>query len=199
MTIENVMLTLNRVPEIALNTGTDYKVLGGFFLTALAVAIGSWATIYTFKRTVRSQEKIATAASIRASRQAWINELRDCCANYVAAVLRISDLRGKRARWLGAKNINMPEWRAHQYFENENPAWVELSLAAINEARMYRAKVEMLLNPGEAATTNLLSAMDVAYENEAESADGLPDLCDKIVSCAQVIIKSEWVRTKQGN
>lgn len=198
MTIENVMLTLNRVPEIALNTGTDYKVLGGFFLTALAVAIGSWATIYTFRRTVRSQEKIATAASIRASRQAWINELRDCCANYVAAVLRISDLRGKRARWLGAENIHMEEWRAYQYFENKNPAWVELALAAVNEARMYRAKVEMLLNPEEPPTVDLLSAMDVAYENEEKNVDDLPGLCDTIVSRAQVIIKSEWVRTKQG-
>jgi len=198
VTIENVMLTLNRVPEIALNTGTDYKVLGGFFLTAFAVAIGSWATIYTFKRTVRSQEKIATAGAIRASRQAWINELRDCCASYVAAVLRISDLRGKRTRWLKAKNIHMEEWRAFQYFETENPGWVELSLSAINEARMYRAKVEMLLNPGEEATLILLSAMDVAYESEGQSTKNLPDLCDEIVSSAQKILKAEWVVTKQG-
>lgn len=198
MTIENVMLTLNRVPEIVLNTGTDYKILAGFALTALAVIAGSWATTYTFKKTVASQESIATVGAIRTSRQAWINELRDSCANHVAAVLQIADLRAKRREWLFNKRVLMEESRAFQLFENENPSWHSHSLVAINQARMLRAKIELLLNPDEQETTDLLSALDASYEGAAKEADNLSDLCDQVVACAQKIIKAEWRRTKLG-
>lgn len=199
MTIENVMLTLNRVPEIVLNTGTDYKILAGFGLTALAVVAGSWATAYTFKKTVATQESIATAGAIRTSRQAWINELRDSCANHVAAVLQIADLRAKRREWLSSKRVMMEESRAFQLFESENPSWVGYSSVAVNQARMLRAKIELLLNPDEQETTDLLSALDAAYIGAAEEADNLSDLSDTVVARAQKIIRAEWRRTKLGH
>ncbi|MDD2092373.1 hypothetical protein NP522_19495 [Pseudomonas guariconensis] len=198
MTIENVMLTIHRVPELVLNTGTDYKILAGFALTALAVLAGSWATAFTFKRTVESQESIATASAIRSSRQAWINELRDSCANHVAAVLHIADLRMQRVQWLAAKNVHMQEWRAFQLFENENPSWTGYSSVAVNQARMLRAKIELLLNPDEKETVDLLNALDEAYKGAANDVDNLSDLCDEVVGRAQKIIKAEWRRTKLG-
>lgn len=192
------MLTLHRVPEIVLNTGTDYKILAGFVLTALAVLAGSWATAYTFKKTVVSQEGIATTGAIRSSRQAWINELRDSCANYVAAVLRISDLRMKREHWLADKQIMMQQWRAFQRFESDNPGWVERYTNALNEARMLQAKIEMLLNPDEQETMDLLSSLKAAYEGAMDDVEQLHVLCSEVVSCAQKIIRPEWRKTKLG-
>ena len=198
VTIENMMLTIHRVPEIVLNTGTDYKILAGFALTALAVLAGSWATAYTFKKTVVSQEGIATAGAIRSSRQAWINELRDACANHVAAVMQISDLRTQRDQWLTEKRVHMTPLAAYQYFENENPHWAGYSSAAVHQARMLRAKVELLLNPDEQETVDLLASLDAIYVGAANDAEDLSDLCEVVVSRAQKIIKAEWRRTKLG-
>lgn len=198
MTIENMMLTIHRVPEIVLNTGTDYKILAGFALTALAVLAGSWATAYTFKKTVVSQEGIATAGAIRSSRQAWINELRDACANHVAAVMQISDLRAQRDQWLAEKRVHMTPLGAYQYFENENPHWTGYSSAAVHQARMLRAKVELMLNPDEQETVDLLASLDATFDGAANDAEDLSDLCEVVVSCAQKIIKAEWRRTKLG-
>ena len=198
VTIENMMLTIHRVPEIVLNTGTDYKILAGFALTALAVLAGSWATAYTFKKTVVSQEEIATAGAIRSSRQAWINELRDACANHVAAVMQISDLRTQRDQWLAEKRVHMTPMAAYQYFENENPHWTGYSSTAVHQARMLRAKVELLLNPDEQETVDLLASLDATYDGAANDAEDLSDLCEVVVSRAQKIIKAEWRRTKLG-
>jgi len=198
VTIENMMLTVHRVPEIVLNTGTDYKILAGFALTALAVLAGSWATAYTFKKTVASQEDIATAGAIRSSRQGWINELRDACANHVAAVTQISDLRTQRAQWLEEKNVQMTPLGAYQFFEKENPNWAGYSSVAVHQARMLRAKVELMLNPDEQETVDLLASLDAAYDGAASDVDDLSDLCDAVVSRAQKIIKAEWRMTKLG-
>lgn len=198
VTIENMMLTIHRVPEIVLKTGTDYKILAGFALTALAVLAGSWATAYTFKKTVVSQEDIATAGAIRSSRQAWINELRDACANYVAAVLQISDLRTQRVQWLAEKRVHMTPLGAFQLFEKENPQWAGYSSVAVHQARMLRAKVELMLNPDEQETVDLLASLDEAYEGAATDVGSLSELCDAVVSRAQKIIKAEWRMTKLG-
>lgn len=198
MTIENMMLTIHRVPEIVLNTGTDYKILAGFALTALAVLAGSWATAYTFKKTVVSQGDIATAGAIRSSRQAWINEFRDACANYVAAVLQISDLRTQRAEWLAEKRVHMTPLAAFQFFEKENPQWAGYSSVAVHQARMIRAKLELMLNPDEQETMDLLTSLDEAYVGAATDVDDLSELCDAVVTRAQKIIKAEWRMTKLG-
>ncbi|NIF19670.1 hypothetical protein [Pantoea sp. Cy-639] len=200
MAIENVMLTLNRIPEInaVIDAGTDYKTLAGFLLTVIAVVLGSGVTVYTFKRTVKSQEDVATAAIIRSSRQAWINEVRDCCSRYVAAVCSVSDLIIKRGGWFECNGIDIGQTGAWISFERENPDWVELSVVSVNETRALRAKIQMLLNSGEAETDDLLKAMDDAYERASKGEREMSGLCDAIVFCAQKIIKIEWERTKKG-
>ena len=145
---------------------------------------------------------LATDASfchaIRSSRQAWINEFRDACANYVAAVLQISDLRTQRAEWLAEKRVHMTPLAAFQFFEKENPQWAGYSSVAVHQARMIRAKLELMLNPDEQETMDLLTSLDEAYVGAATDVDDLSELCDAVVTRAQKIIKAEWRMTKLG-
>ncbi|WP_368760091.1 hypothetical protein [Pseudomonas aeruginosa] len=190
---------LEQVPKIEIDSGLDWVTVGGFALTILAFVLGTIVTINNFRRTIESQEKIADANSLRSSRQAWINELRNCCSGYVAAVLQIHDFKGERARWLIENRVQTSEISAFQLFERENPAWKERSVIAVNEARMLRAKVEMYLNPAEPESIELLNAMDVAYDEAGEYGGDMPGKCDLVVEKAAVILRNEWAKTKLGS
>ncbi|RTW26573.1 hypothetical protein DZA01_02165 [Pseudomonas aeruginosa] len=190
---------LEQVPKIEIDSGFDWITVGGFALTILAFVLGTIVTINNFRRTIESQEKIADASSLRSSRQAWINELRDCCASYVAAVLRIHDFKGEMVRWQQDNNLLMSELLVLKRFESENPAWKERSVIAVNEARMLRAKVEMFLNPAEPESIELLKAMDLAYDEAGEYGPGIPGKCDVVVEKAAVILRNEWAKTKVGS
>ena len=59
MTIENVMLTVSRVPELTLNTGTDWVAILSSAAAIVAVVAGSIYNANSFKKTIVSQERIA--------------------------------------------------------------------------------------------------------------------------------------------
>lgn len=47
-----------------MDSGTDWTVLVGFALTALAVFAGAWVSIFTFKKTAHSQMILAKAVAL---------------------------------------------------------------------------------------------------------------------------------------
>ncbi|MGF6125149.1 hypothetical protein QF019_000338 [Pseudomonas frederiksbergensis] len=196
MTIDNVIMTLNRIPEIkaTIDTGTDWKILGGFVLTALAVALGSFVTAFTFKRTVKSQEKLARAVAIKDSRQAWINELREACADYIAAI--------------GMLQYQADNKSVYQVFidkvtrEDASKAaelvasWELDKRRTKQSALALKAKIEMLSNPNEADFQNLIHLVGEAISRSEKVDGGSKETCEGIVSRSQIILKSEWNRAK---
>ncbi|QLG93567.1 hypothetical protein HZF02_17080 [Pseudomonas yamanorum] len=196
MTIENVMMTLNRIPEIkaVVDTGTDWKILGGFVLTALAVALGSFVTIVSVSRTSKGQEKLARAVAIKDSRQAWINELRDACSAYIAAI--------------GTLQYKSDNKEVYQIFVDkvtredaskgaELVASWELQKRNIKQAALsLKAKIEILSNPSEAGFQELIRLVSEAYKKANELEGGSDEVCEKIIGKCQVILKTEWNRAK---
>lgn len=196
MTIENVMMTLNRIPEIkaVVDTGTDWKILGGFVLTALAVALGSLVTIVSVSRTSKGQEKLARAVAIKDSRQAWINELRDVCSAYIAAI--------------GILQYKSDNKEVYQIFVDkvtredaskgaELVASWELQKRNIKQSALsLKAKIEMLSNPSEEGFQELIRLVSEAYKKANELEGGSDEVCEQIIGKCQVILKTEWNRAK---
>jgi hypothetical protein len=197
MTIENVMLTLNRVPEIkaVIDSGTDWKILGGFVLTAAAVFAGSMVTIWTFRKTVHSQEELARKVSVKQSRQEWINELRNCCANYVASVmaLREHQVTHPTRSELAIKLLEMdPASAANMLIE-----WGNSRNLLFSSAYSLRAKVILLSNPKEKLFKELLVEVNGALANAGSGAEDAVAHCDRVIDLSQQILKIEWDRARK--
>lgn len=197
MAIENLMVTLNRLPEIkaVVDTGTDLVTLFGFVLTAIAVIAGAWVSVFTYKRTARTQMTLAKAVAIKESRQAWINELRDTCADYVAAI--------------GLLQIHADSKLVHETFiskvESHDKAtaasminaWQEEQRRMILSAYSLSAKIHLLSNPKEPAFQDLLASVQAALKSANNPGNAVFDNCGKIVEIAQGILKTEWDRAKK--
>lgn len=67
--------------------------------------------------------------------------------------------------------------------------------AAVARAEKSRAKIQLLLNPAESASTELMDAIGEAYSTAKSNND--PDKENsKVISALQPILKSEWERVK---
>lgn len=195
--IENLMVTLNQLPEIkaVVDTGTDLVTLFGFVLTAIAVIVGAWVSVFTYKRTASNQMALAKAVALKDSRQAWINDLRQACADYVAAI--------------GLLQIHTESKQAHQIFidkicDHDKPTAASLMASWEEEKRRLKlsalslnAKIHLLSNPGEASFQELLTSVRRALEKAEIHEGGAIDTCGEIVNIAQVILKTEWERAKR--
>lgn len=196
MAIENVMMTLNRIPEIraVLDTGTDWKILGGFLLTVVAVALGSIVTVVTFKRTVQSQEKLARAVAIKDSRQAWINDLRMTCADYVASVDVLQFHTDKKQIY----QIFVDKITAIDASKGAElvAAWESEKRKVKQEALALKARIELLSNPNEEEFIQLIKLANEAIQATDKVGGDSRGACDAVVKQTQVILKTEWTRAK---
>jgi len=197
LTIENMVVTLNRVPEIKaiVDSGTDLTVMFGFILTAIAVIVGAGVSIYTFKKTANSQMSLAKAVALKESRQAWINELRDTCADYIAAIALL------QVHAIGTKSHG----EFIQLVKDHDPAvaaglketWEGEKRKLMMTAFSLSSKIQLLSNPKEPDFVSLkdevLSALTHASTPESVAYDN----CGNIVEIAQKILKTEWNRVKE--
>ncbi|WP_447759273.1 hypothetical protein [Pseudomonas moraviensis] len=195
--IENLMVTLHQLPEIkaVVDTGTDLVTLFGFILTAVAVMAGAWVSVFTYKRTASNQMTLAKAAALKESRQAWINELRDTCADYVAAVgILQTPAQAKLAHQVFISKID-----AHDKATAASltASWEEKRRRLMQSAFSLSAKIHLLSNPKEPAFQGLLNEVQVALKNANTIENSVFDNCGRIVSIAQGILKTEWIRVKQ--
>lgn len=197
MTIENFVVTLNRVPEIKaiVDSGTDWTVVFGFVLTAVAVLAGAWVSISTFRKTANSQMVLAKAVALKESRQAWINELRDTCAEYIAAVGLIQ-VHSNGAQGHGAF---VGAVREHDLSAAASlkESWEVEKRKLLLTAYSLSAKIQLLSNPNEADFKELNTEVEEALKSASSSGVASFDRCDRIITLTQKILKTEWNRTKE--
>jgi len=204
MGIENLMLTLNRVPEIKVDTGTDWVTLFGFLLTAIAVVVGALYTSYTFKKTISSQERIAQinakalreqskSEALSRNRQDWIISLRAELASIVSKVHDVYSLS------LEVNDPNAIRGDSKAELEESNRLhglkFAELS-GALSKSRFHLANIQMHLNPAEADSIALLAKLQLLIEAGIRT-QRIYDLSQDVISLSQIVLKKEWVRVKE--
>lgn len=197
MAIENVMLTLSRIPEIKaiVDSGTDWKILGGFILTATAVIAGAAVTVLTFRKTVRSQEDLARKVSVKQSRQEWINELRNSCANYVSSVMALREhqmYHESQSKVAISLMSSDPTGAVAMLVD-----WGTARSSLYSSAYSLKAKIILLSNPKEQLFKELISQVNAALGSAGEDDETAIKHCDKIISVTQEILKIEWDRARK--
>ncbi|HCE6723030.1 hypothetical protein ACR3H8_01125 [Pseudomonas aeruginosa] len=148
------------------------------------------------ERTIASQELVARQNSLKASRQAWINDLRDVCADYVAAVMNIQRLKNYWEVSKGAyqsKLLTDPAL-AHQM----QTEWADSHIGAMKEAKRLKCKIELLLNPQEEDSKQLMVAAEDALRECDKPGAAADEHCAILVEYCQTILKQEWEKAKAG-
>ncbi|UXZ98861.1 hypothetical protein K3169_13820 [Pseudomonas phytophila] len=178
-----------------MDTGTDWTVVFGFALTAVAVLVGAWVSIYTFKRTARSQMTLAKAVALKESRQAWINELRETCAEFIATISAM------QAHATGAethgKFIQAVKEHDQAAAAGLKESWEAEKRKLLMAAFSLNAKIHLLSNPSEPAFQRLNAEALKALELANSPGSDAYLTCGRIVELAQQILKTEWNRAKE--
>ena len=204
MTIENVMLTVNRVPELILNTGTDWVAILSSAAAIVAVVAGSIYNASSFKKTIVSQERIAEnnasfqkaqskSEFLAKSRLDWVAIFREQVAHFLSlghSVYNVSQYIVDAA-WVVAgdtlkdfdKSKDLYEIRFSDYSDK------------LAKARLHFAQLELLLSPNDPNSSRLVSAMN-DYIQAACNYEKIVDKGQEIVNITQEILRREWEKVK---
>lgn len=205
MTFDSMMLGVYTIPEIKLNSGTDWVALSGILLTAVIVAIGAWTTIKNFRATTDSQERIAErhaaeqlehskAQNVARNRQEWINSLRMAVSDFIAACFEIRAIKK-----ISLKNYTIkPELFEDQMDLERHELEIQSKLIrAEGEAKKQLALIELYINPDESDSRELVRMAHIFYENSGDQNFKMSYEVDEIVKISQEILKTEWERVKK--
>ncbi len=200
MTIDNLMLTVHRVPEITLNTGTDWVAILGSMAAIIAVVVGSIYNASSFKKTIISQETIAKknvafqenrsrSEFLAKSRLEWIALIREQVAHFLSLGQSVHDL-SKYVKDTSSvsgvdkdKAFDVPD-------ESLKLRRTEL-YDKLAKARLHFAQLELLLSPNDMNSKKLVSAMS-DYIQAACEYRGIVDKGQAVVSVTQEILRREW-------
>jgi hypothetical protein len=204
MAIETTMLTIHRVPELVINSGTDWVALGGTLLTALAVVVGAVVTNKNFKHTVQSQERMSLknsedlmfqskAEALSKNRQEWINSLRTSVSSFIASATELYSvniiLRTPTGIIPDTEDREIQAATLHREIISKHAA-------TKGEARRYLALIELHLNLKEDESIKMVKIAKDLYQS-ADNEGNIFLLCDELVEISQSILKKEWERVKQ--
>lgn len=203
--MDAMMLWFYSIPEIKLNTGTDWLALAGVVLTGAIVAIGALTTIKNFKASTDSQERIAErnaaeqlehskAQNVAKNRQEWINSLRMSVSEFIAACYEIRALRK-----IAQKNYKMnPENFEDQMDLERHELEIQSRLIrAEGQAKKQLALVELYINPSEDDSRELVRMSQIFYESAGDQGFNISWESDELIKVSQEILKTEWERVKK--
>ncbi len=208
MSIENLMMTIHRVPKIELDTGTDWTAIWTAIGTSLAtiavVLITTLYTAYSFRKTMKAQKELADkqeasriahskAEAVARSRQDWINSLRDAVASLISAG---DDLASASKNLYERKSVTP---QSDQDVQRSQDLYDQLYIdvaRSLTTAKLHYSRIQLYTNPTEIETYELLAAMN-EYIQASMLRKPTADLGNAVVRIAQKIIKNEWIRVKE--
>jgi len=180
----------------------DWPTLLAFIVVILTMISTTFLTIRNQNKASNSQLAISRESAdrdreksraefISASRQAWINSLREEVSFYISGIFSVWDLwQQKNGRSDVLKEIKNPEFAMSELGE-----WSVRYGSAISMAQKHRAQIYLLLNPGEDLSRDLIGAVDAALKTVQEKADPT-EANTLIITKLQPILKEEWERVK---
>ncbi|XYK68116.1 hypothetical protein ACSJL4_001939 [Serratia nematodiphila] len=200
--LQQAFLSVSHLPNIILKTDFALdtffsSVVAGFIPAVVAyVAMRSNAKNIRDERLhqLRLSEITITKQIVSASRQVWINELRDSGAQYIGLVTSVVNcLNSMAAEYAYGRS------ESEHYFKLLDEQRSEKA-----ELGLLKTKIELLLNPEEHESKRVISALEdirifilADKENhERIEFDGLRPLCSELKLSIYSVIKSEWNKIK---
>lgn len=206
MGIDNMMLTLHRVPELhaVVDTGTDWVALIGSLTAVVAVVAGSMYNAYSFRKTIISQEKLAEnntnflreqskAEFLAKSRLEWIALFREHVSNFLSLGNSVHAVSQYIVDTSWVKGNTREEFKAST--DLYDIRYTEFS-DKLAKARLHFAQLELLVSPNGEDSKRLIDAMS-EYINAAYSFERIVDKGQVIVDVTQRILRKEWVKVRE--
>lgn len=217
MKYETSVIYLEQVPKIVVDAGFDLATFLSFAVTIIIFAIGTWLTIRSsnknssvqrnifnetviaqdiaLDKTLKAQAQVARSNAIKESRQAWIDELRQCVSQILSLFIVInSHQQLKKATEDFARSLssNHAETAA-----NIVVGWGGELASLRSKMFELRYRVELLSNMKEDLFVELgdqiTHGVDIC---ENSSRQEVLIRCELIKLTAQKILKIEWDKTK---
>lgn len=180
----------------------DWPTLLAFIIVILTIVSTTYLTVRNQNKATESQLAISRELAdkekeksrsefISTSRQEWINSLREEVSGYISAIFSVWDLfQEKKGRADVLRDLENPE-----YAMSELARWSERYGSAIKMAQKHRAQINLLLNPDEHLSEELISSIDSAFNLVTAESDPA-EANDLIIMKLQPILKKEWERVK---
>lgn len=216
MKYETSVVYLEQLPKVVIDSGFDLATFLSFIVTIVIFSLGTWLTIRnsnknaadqrvifnetivaqekSLDKTIDSQAKVARAIAIKESRQAWINELREACSDYIAAIGVLQYQVDNKDVWqiFIDKVTREDSSKAAELIAS----W-ELEKRRVKQTAVaLKSKIEMLSNPNESDFQKLIDLVSEAIVKALKRDGGSGKTCESIISISQVILKAEWERAK---
>jgi hypothetical protein len=149
------------------------------------------------KEMIASQELVAAQASLKASRQNWINDLRDTTAQFIAAALNVQRLN---VYWESTQSLLSMRGGDVDFsvVDKQRVDWSTSHVQAIKELVSLKAKIELLLNPEEIDSKEFMKAVNVLHDKCDQAGGPAKVLTKSVVDWCQHILKQEWEKAKSG-
>jgi seryl-tRNA synthetase len=167
-------------------------------LTAIASVISAFTALVAVICSQFLQAKIAkrqAADNISAKRQNWIDELRKDCAEYLALIARLEELRRP----------------ANELSEEDQQRNFDERVAAMLRGNELAIRIRLRLNPTEPDHIKLIDLFKSLYsickdplpretpEQQKVALQAFSQERENILSHAQMVLKREWDRIKRGD
>ncbi|MBV7571832.1 hypothetical protein KW846_03880 [Pseudomonas sp. PDM32] len=178
----------------------EFSAKQNFDLQRDAMAGQDQAAKQTFevqKEMIASQERVASQASLKTSRQNWINDLRDTTALFIAAALNVNRLN---VYWESTQSaISMRGGVIDfSHVDRLRSEWSTSHVQSVKELVSLKAKLELLLNPEEIDSKELMIAVNELYKECDKPGGPAKEIANDVVSWCQHILKQEWEKAKAG-
>jgi hypothetical protein len=201
--IENLMVAVSRLPELVVDTGTDWVAILSSLAAIVAVVAGSIYNAYAFKKTISSQERIANSnfdflrnqskgEFLAKSRLEWIAIFREHVAAFLAMgtsvhsvsqyIVDVSWVRGDTPQDFN-KSKELYDIRYTEFADK------------MAQARLHFAQLELLVSRSRDDSSDLIDAMS-KYITAASAYKPIVDKGQRVVEITQKILYDEWVKVK---
>lgn len=204
MGIENLMVTVSRVPELVVNTGTDWVAILGSLAAIVAVVAGSMYNAYAFKNTINSQERItdrnfnflksqSKGEFIAKSRLEWIALFREHVAAFLAMGTSVHSVSQYIVDVSWVRGDNLQDFnKSKELYEIRYTEFAD----KMAQARLHFAQLELLVSRTREDSSELIDAMS-KYISAACAYIPIVDKGQRVVEITQKILHDEWVKVKR--
>lgn len=203
--LQSTVLNVSHIPEIILKTGFSWDSLISGLVAGAIPAIVAIAAMRTNSRNIQAERihqlelanKNISMQITAASRQVWINDLRESAAKYLGEITAAINSNNALAYEYNKGNQGADIF--HKHFDD--------SFKSIKELAMLSAKITLLLNPDEDASKRVINILEKikGFINSAGETydeidfDDVEPLRNEFRVSIYRVIKNEWGKLKGTN
>ncbi|MBC2619004.1 hypothetical protein [Citrobacter cronae] len=203
--LHRTFLNVSHIPDIVIQTGFSWDSLISGLVAGAIPAIVAVIAMRSNSKNIQDERrhqlelanKNITTQIVSASRQVWINDLREAAASYMGAVTcTVNALNFMCVEIASGKGTS--DFYIKQFNEQSN---------AKRELGLLTSKIGLLLNPEEESSKRAIKALEKIRRfllreramDELISFDELEPLALELRQSIYAVVKNEWRKVKNDN